>query len=119
MTCLEHLIENTLCNFEKNKSIKEIQYGIENDCNLEYAEITPEQCWEICQYVWCTFILNNYEKIDSKEHAIKALEEQIAFAKKATESGSDMVSYEQGVLDGLSNALWIVKNIFEEDVYGK
>ena len=63
MTCLEHLIENTLCNFEKGKSIEEIEKGIETDINLKNAGITKEQCWEICQYVYCVFIWNNYEKI--------------------------------------------------------
>ena len=119
MTCLEHLIENALCNFEKHKSIEEIEEGINSDCNLEYAGITPEQCWEICQYVWCTFILNNYEKIDSKENAIKALEEQIEQQQKIVGVREHADFYDIGVLDGLSNALWIVKNVFEEDMYGK
>ena len=61
MSDLEHLIENTLCNFRQNKSINEIMEGIKKDINLENAGITPEQCWEICQYVWCDFIANNYE----------------------------------------------------------
>ena len=64
MTCLEHLIENTLVSFEQNKNIDEIKKKIENDCNLEYSGITKEQCWEICQYVWCCFIFGRYEKID-------------------------------------------------------
>lgn len=64
MTCLEHLIENTLCAFEKNQSIKEIKNKIEKDINLKYSGITKEQCWEICQYVWCCFIFGRYQKVE-------------------------------------------------------
>ena len=55
MTCLEHLIENTLCSFEKGKSSEDIHKQIKEDINLEYAGITADQCWEICQYVWFTY----------------------------------------------------------------
>lgn len=57
MSCLEHLIGNCLYNFEKGKSIEEIEKAIEDDINLEYAGITDDQCWEICQYVWYRYIL--------------------------------------------------------------
>ena len=56
MTCLEHLIENTLCNFKKHKSYEEIMVGIKKDINLKNAGITEKQCWEICQYVWWDFV---------------------------------------------------------------
>lgn len=53
MTCLEHLIENCLHNFETtNKTPDEILAGIEGDINLHYSGITAEQCYEICQYVF-------------------------------------------------------------------
>ena len=64
MTCLEHLIENTLINCEKNKSYEEIKKAIETDINLPESGITSEQCWEICQYVWWRFIFDNYKKIE-------------------------------------------------------
>lgn len=58
MTNLEHLIENTLINFQNKKSIEEIKELIERDINLEDSGITKEQCYEICQYVWNDWILN-------------------------------------------------------------
>ena len=60
MTCLEHLIENTLANFEQNKSPEEIREAIFKDINLPLAGITVRQCYEICQYVWCTYIYYKY-----------------------------------------------------------
>ena len=51
MTCLEHLIENTLCSFEKGMNSDDICKQIQNDINLGYAGITVDQCYEICQYV--------------------------------------------------------------------
>lgn len=63
MTNLEHLIENTLYNFELNKTTEEILKTIDNDINLEESGITAEQCWEICQYVWCRFIEDRYKRI--------------------------------------------------------
>ena len=56
MTCLEHLIENTLCEFEKKKKPDEILLAIERDPNLEYTKISAEDCYEICQYVYCTYL---------------------------------------------------------------
>lgn len=56
MTCLEHLVENCLENFKKGKSPEDIREEIKKDINYEYAGITAEQCYEICQYVWWTFI---------------------------------------------------------------
>lgn len=55
MTDLEHLIENTLICFEKRYDIPEILKHIEEDPNLERAGITVDQCYEICQYVYCTY----------------------------------------------------------------
>lgn len=66
MTCLEHLIENTLCNFMRNKSVDEIKEGIKKDINLTNAGITPEQCWEICQYVWCVLLNYGYDICEDK-----------------------------------------------------
>ena len=66
MTCLEHLIENTLCSFEKGKSSEDIHKQIKEDINLEYSGITADQCWQICQYVWCTFIDMRDEKVQAE-----------------------------------------------------
>ena len=52
MTNLEHLIENCLCDFEEGKSTEQIFEDIRKDINLKEAGITPEQCYEICQYVY-------------------------------------------------------------------
>lgn len=113
MTCLEHLIENTLTCIENKKGYENIMDNIRNDVNLECAGITPDQCWEICQYVYYVFIACGYEKTKHKEEIIKQLEEQISFTKKEVESSYDMIGYNLGVLDGLRNALWTVKNVFE------
>ena len=67
MTNLEHLIENCLCDIEAGKSTEEIMKNIKNDINLKYADITPSQCWEICQYVYYTFIMGHYEKIEKDD----------------------------------------------------
>ena len=56
MTCLEHLIENTLVAFEKGLSPEEIILRIQRDLNLPYSDISAEQCYEICQYVFCTYL---------------------------------------------------------------
>ena len=66
MTCLEHLIENTLIAFEKDKSSEDIHKQIKDDINLEYSGITADQCWEICQYVWYTFIDMRDEKVQTE-----------------------------------------------------
>ena len=63
MTYIEHLIENTLCEMEKNKSYKEIKESIVKDINLKESGITAAQCWEICQYVYYDYI----NKTDGKE----------------------------------------------------
>ena len=42
---------------------EEILKTIDNDINLEESGITAEQCWEICQYVWCRFIEDRYKRI--------------------------------------------------------
>lgn len=62
MTCLEHLIENCLCDFRDRKSAHQIREGIRKDINLKYAGITVDQCFEICQYVyysWLPFITSS------------------------------------------------------------
>lgn len=117
MTCLEHLIENTLCNFEKNKSIEEIKEGIKSDCNLEYAGITKEQCWEICQYVWCTFILDNYDKIEDRKELIKELEKVLQEQRNHIDKQDIIDPYDVGKRCGFENALWMVKNKFYRGHY--
>lgn len=52
MTCLEHLIENTLDNFSKRKSFQEICDRIREDVNLPGSGLTVEQCYEICQFIF-------------------------------------------------------------------
>lgn len=52
MTCLEHLIENTLDNFSKRKSLQEICDRIREDVNLPDSGLTVEQCYEICQFIF-------------------------------------------------------------------
>lgn len=64
MTNLEHLIENCLCEFEKGRSSEEIKQSIKKDINFENAGITAEQCYEICQYVWCVFVRNIKKNIE-------------------------------------------------------
>lgn len=69
MTYLEHLIENCLCNIERGMSYDKIMKQIKKDVNLEYAGITAEQCWEICQYVYYVFIQYGYKK-QEKQYAV-------------------------------------------------
>lgn len=52
MTCLEHLIENTLDNFSKRMPIQEICDRIREDVNLPDSGLTVEQCYEICQFIF-------------------------------------------------------------------
>ena len=69
MTCLEHLIENCLVRMEQGKTYEEIMDHIRNDVNLENAGITPEQCWEICQYVHYSFyFVDRYAKLKDVEY---------------------------------------------------
>lgn len=64
MSCLEHLIENCLCDMEEDLSYEQIMKNIKKDINLKYAGITADQCWEICQYVYYSFILGRYQKVE-------------------------------------------------------
>ena len=62
MTCLEHLIENCLCDFKNGRSARQIREGIRKDINLKYAGLTADQGFEICQYVyysWLPFIASS------------------------------------------------------------
>lgn len=52
MTCLEHLIENTLDSFSKRESLQEICDRIREDVNLPGSGLTVEQCYEICQFIF-------------------------------------------------------------------
>ena len=40
----------------KNKSPEQIIEDINNDINFEYAGISARQCFEICQYVFYTYL---------------------------------------------------------------
>lgn len=52
MTCLEHLIENCLHHMSsKSNSYDEIISLIKSDDNYESADITADQCYEICSYI--------------------------------------------------------------------
>lgn len=56
MSCLEHIIENTLCRFEEGKNHDEIIAAINADVNKPYVRLTDDEIFEICQYVyycWC------------------------------------------------------------------
>lgn len=54
MTCLEHLIENTLNNMKRNSL--NIMKDIKSDINLSESGITAEQCYEICQYIFYSYL---------------------------------------------------------------
>lgn len=56
MSCLEHLIENAMCKMATQKSWEEIKKSIAEDANLKGAGITAAQCWEICQYIYYTYL---------------------------------------------------------------
>lgn len=58
MTNLEHLIENELCRFEEKPDLSYQGHleEIRKDINYEDAGITEEQCYEICQYIYFTYI---------------------------------------------------------------
>lgn len=71
MSNLEHLIENCLCNFERGLDSNEIRERISKDINLEYSGITVDQCYMICQYIWCTFMEDyRYYTQEYKSHEI-------------------------------------------------
>lgn len=73
MTRLEHQIENCLFDLKRYKSYEEIRANLERDYQLGNNEITPDQCWEICQYVWYSFI--PYLKSIMTQEELKAWEE--------------------------------------------
>lgn len=54
MTCLEHIIENTLCRLDEDKdySYDEMIASIESDINKPYVRITADEIYEICAYVY-------------------------------------------------------------------
>lgn len=63
MTCLEHLIENCLARMEdKTLSPDDVESMIEKDVNLPYSGITASQCYEICSYIYCTYLPCWYDK---------------------------------------------------------
>ena len=61
MTCLEHIIENTLCRFEEGKSPEEIMKAIDADMNKPYVKISSNEIFEICQYVYYCWYPNTKE----------------------------------------------------------
>ena len=61
MTCLEHIIENTLCRFEEDKSPEEIMKAIDTDMNKPYVNISSNEIFEICQYVYYCWYPNTKE----------------------------------------------------------
>jgi len=66
MTCLEHLIENTLGDFSKRKPVQEICDNIRQDVNLPGSGLTIEQCYEICQFVFYDVLpYSNYYREDN------------------------------------------------------
>jgi len=53
MSNLEHLVENGLCLLEKDISYEEWNERMSKDPNWLYNEnITLDNLWEICQYVY-------------------------------------------------------------------
>lgn len=67
MTNLEHLIENTLIHFEKGYEAEDILTEICKDPNLKGVRIPTDQIYEICQYVWCTYLDNGHRLVDGKD----------------------------------------------------
>lgn len=53
MSCLEHIIENTLCRFKEGKNYDEIIAAINADINKPYVRLTVDEIYEVCQYVHC------------------------------------------------------------------
>lgn len=56
MTNLEHIIENTLDAFSEGYTAEQIMGFIKTDMNLPEQPLTVDQIYEICQYVWCTYL---------------------------------------------------------------
>lgn len=56
MTNLEHIIENTLDAFSEGHPAERILGFIKTDMNFPEQPLTVEQIYEICQYVWCTYL---------------------------------------------------------------
>lgn len=57
MTPNEHLIENCLIKFEDPKNTcVDIIDSIIKDPNLKYGTLTVDQVYEVCQYVYRTYI---------------------------------------------------------------
>lgn len=67
MTCLEHLIENTLDSFSKRRPVQEICDRIREDVNLSGSGLTVEQCYEICQFIFYDVLpYSNYYLEDNR-----------------------------------------------------
>ena len=56
MSCLEHLIENTVALYEQGKEWDEIIEAIKRDPNFPDAGISAEACCEICQQIYCDYM---------------------------------------------------------------
>ncbi len=64
MTCLEHLIKNGLCEYErlqKSKTddmFKKWNDIMAKDVNFEGVKLSLSELWYICQYIKCTWCMN-------------------------------------------------------------
>lgn len=67
MTCLEHLIENTLKDFSVKKPVQEICDNIRNDVNLLGSGLTVSQCYEICQFVFFSVLPYSEQYLEDYE----------------------------------------------------
>lgn len=79
MTCLEHIIENTLCRFEEGKSPEEIKKSIDTDINKPYVKISSNEIFEICQYVYYCWCNNNIspEKLSNSDRICAMSDEEL------------------------------------------
>lgn len=87
MTNLEHIIENTLDAFSEGYNAEQIMGFIKTDMNLPEQPLTVEQIYEICQYVWCTY-LDNGNNLKKEEQMTNAenLSEDTDFMERAIET---------------------------------
>ena len=64
MSTLEHLIENTLNYIKENNNQEKYEDAIEHikkDINFQYTNLSAEDCYEICCYVYDSCIRHNYQ----------------------------------------------------------
>lgn len=78
MTNFEHIIENTLDAFSEGYTPEQIESFIKSDVNFPEQPLTVEQIFEICQYVWCTYLdYGNMLKKESTTNAEKLAKEML------------------------------------------